>query len=377
MKTSSVNPKVKQIYLDAPNIGALEKEYLAKAIDSGFVSSIGPLVTQFEETFACFVGAGHAVSTQSGTAALHMALQELGIGPGDEVIVPALTFAATVNPVLYVGARPVIVDVDPKTWNIDLKDVERSVTKKTKAIVPVHLYGNPCDMASLMKTAKEKNISIIEDATESLGAKYNNQYTGTLGEFGCFSFNGNKIITTGGGGMVVGRNNQQLAHIQYLANQAKDKVRSGFHAEMGFNYRMTNIEAALGLAQMERLEGFLNKKRVFAAIYREELGSVSDIQFQETYTQSMSSFWLNGISFKKEIDLALLQRRLKDKGIATNRIFMPLVELPYLMDFKLSVCEKAKDLYQRSLCLPSSTLNSEDDIALAAKILKEELSELK
>ena len=251
------------IYLDDPNIGDLEKEYMARALESGFVSTVGPFVPEFEEGFAEYIQSAGGVSTQSGTAALHMALHELGIGEGDEVIVPVLTFVATVNPVLYVGATPVFVDVDRETWNVDPAEIKKSISERTKAIIPVHLYGNPCDMEAIMRIAKRHGLYVIEDATESLGATYHGKYMGTFGDFGCFSFNGNKIITTGGGGMIVGDDAEGLAHIRYLINQAKDASREDYHEEVGFNYRMTNIEAALGMAQLQRLDNFLGKKGYF------------------------------------------------------------------------------------------------------------------
>ena len=188
-----------KLELDAPNVGELEKQYLNRTIDSGFVSTFGPFVPEFEEKLAEYLGVRKSVSTQSGTAAMHMALWELGIGKEDEVIVPALTFIATVNPVVYVGAKPIFVDVDIQTWNIDPEQIKRNITKKTKAIIPVHLYGNACNMDEIMDIAKRHNLRVIEDATESFGTIYKDKYTGTFGDLGCFSFNGNKTITTGGG----------------------------------------------------------------------------------------------------------------------------------------------------------------------------------
>ena len=256
----------KKIHLDTPNIGMPEKKYLNRAIDSGYVSTIGPFVPEFETRFAKYLGVKDAVSTQSGTAAIHMALHELGVGRGDEVIVPALTFVATVNPIVYVGAKPIFVDVDIKTWTISPEEITKKITKRTKAIIPVHSYGNPCNIEKIIKIAHEHDIFVVEDATESLGARFKGKHTGTWGDFGCFSFNGNKLITTGGGGMVVGNNKKKLGHIKFLINQARDESKGYFHPEVGFNYRMTNIEAALGLAQMGRLEGFL-KKGNYSIIY--------------------------------------------------------------------------------------------------------------
>lgn len=361
----------KEIKLDAPNIGVLEKEFLGRAIDSGYISTIGPFVGEFEARFASYLGsAGGSVSTQSGTAALHVALYELGIGPGDEVIVPALTFAATVNPVLYVGATPVFVDVSAKTWNIDPEQIEQNITERTKAVIPVHLYGNPCDMEGIMRLAGKYNLHVIEDSTESLGAKYKGRYTGTFGDAGCFSFNGNKIITTGGGGMVVGKDPKLLNHIKFLVNQARDEANGYYHPEMGFNYRMTNIEAALGLAQMERLEEFLTKKRYFNRIYREGLGDIEFIRFQAGYEGAESSSWLTCLIFEKEIELPDLQKRLKESGIPTRRSFMPLTEFPYYRPYKKAGLTTSYNIFANSLCLPGSTLNEEEDISFVCETIK-------
>lgn len=361
----------KEIYLDAPNVGDLEKKYLNNAIDKGYVSTVGPFVSEFERKFAEYLDVKKAVSTQSGTTALHIALDELGIDKGDEVIVPALTFIASINPIMYVRAKPVFADVDAKTWNINPEEIEKRITKKTKAIIPVHFYGNPCNMDEILDIAKKHRLYIIEDATESLGARYKNKYIGTFGDFGCFSFNGNKIITTGGGGMVIGNNEKRLEHIKFLANQGRDESKGYYYSEIGFNYRMTNLEAALGLAQMERSDEFLMKKRKFNKIYREELKSINFICFQEEYKNAESSRWLSCIIFEKAIDIPTLQKELKDKGIPTRRIFMPVTEFPPYKKYKRAVYANSYRIYERGLCLPSSTLNSEDDIRYVCKVLEE------
>jgi len=360
----------KRIELDAPNVSEIEKEYLCKSIDSGFVSTFGPQVPEFENRFAKYIGTGKAVSIQSGTAAIHIALFESGIGKGDEVIVPSLTFVATINPILYAGANPVIVDVDPETWNIDPDEIQRAVTKKTKAIIPVHLYGNPCHMDALGQIAKEHGLSMIEDATESLGATYRKKQTGTFGDFGCFSFNGNKLITTGGGGMVAGKNDESLDHIKFLVNQARNESEDDYHPEVGFNYRMTNIEAALGLAQLEKIDMFLSKKRKFNQIYREELKDINFIRFQEEYMNAESSCWMSCVIFKKKIDISGLQKKLKENGIPTRRVFIPVVEFPPYKRYKFADHKNSCHIYENSLCLPSSTLNSEDDIYYVCRTLK-------
>lgn len=361
----------KAVYLDAPSVGRLEKEYLNRAIDSGYISTIGPFVMEFEEKFAEFLRVKRAVSTQSGTAALHVALTELGIGKGDEVIVPALTFIATVNPVMYVGAKPVFADVDARTWNIDPEEVEALISKRTKAIIPVHLYGNPCAMDRIMKIAKAHKVYVIEDATESLGATFNSNYTGAFGDFGCFSFNGNKIVTTGGGGIIVGKDQRKLAHIKFLVNQARDETKEYFYPEIGFNYRMTNIEAALGLAQIKKLDEFLTKKRLFNSIYREELKGICGISFQESYASANSSCWFTCITLSRANGAAAAQKELKAHNIPSRRIFIPVTEFPPYKKFRKYDCPISADIYERGLCLPCSTLNNYDAVYYTCKVLKE------
>lgn len=360
----------KKIFLDDPNVGQIEKNYLTKVIDSGFVSTVGPFVPKFEKKLADYLGTKKAVSTQSGTAALHMAFYELGVGKGDEVILPATTFVASINTILYVGAKPVIVDVDAETWTIDIKEIRKAITSKTKAILPVHLYGNPCDMDSLMAVAKEYKLIVIEDATESLGATYNGKHTGTFGDFGCFSFNGNKLITTGGGGMIIGNEEKRMEHIRFLVNQAKSITNKYNHSEMGFNYRMTNIEAALGLAQMKQLNKFLGKKKAFNLIYKNELAQKKCINLQKSYNRADSSYWLNCIVLDNKPDVEKLLAGLQTNGIPAKRLFKPLTEYSPYKKFAYNNCNNSTEIYKYGLCLPSSTLNSKDAIHFVCKILK-------
>jgi len=362
---------VRHIELDAPNISGLEADRIQRCLDSGFVSTFGPFVPEFEEKFADYVGSGYAVSTQSGTAAIHAALHELGVGKGDEVIVPALTFIATVNPVAYLGAEPVFADVDIGTWNISSEEIEKSITKKTKAIIPVHLFGNPCNMEDIMDIAGRHGLYVVEDATESLGAIYKGRYTGTIGDLGCFSFNGNKVITTGGGGMVTGDDEKRLSHIKFLVNQARDVSKGYYHPEIGFNYRMTSIEAALGLAQLERLDSFLSKKKRFDEIYRAQLKETGFIRFQAGCEGAVTSPWLTSVIFENNTDIAVLQKRLRDKGIPSRRIFTPLMTLPPYEGYRRSNCGNSRFIYEKGLSLPGSTLNSEDDIYHVCETIKE------
>jgi len=363
-----------EIYLDAPNLGKAEKKCLLETIETNYVSVIGPFVPEFEEKFSGYIGVKKAVSVQSGTAAIHIALYELGIGQYDEVIVPSLTFIASINPILYVGAKPIIVDVDSETWNINPGEVKKFITKKTKAIMPVHLYGNPCNMDHIMQLANEYELYVIEDATESLGATYKGKQTGTFGHFGCFSFNGNKLITTGGGGMVVTDDENKAMHIKFLVDQARDNSKGYYHPEMGFNYRMTNIEAALGLAQLNKLNKFLNRKRRLRNIYQEILSDIPFIKFQKEYNGANGSWWLTCMKIEKDMDIDNLIKKLKEKGIPTRRIFIPACKMPYLKEYSKS-CPNAYEIYKKGICLPSSTLNEEKDIRKAAINIKKVLNE--
>jgi|SRR5690554_627313 len=359
-----------RIYLDDPNVGEREKKYLLQAVESNYLSTAGPFVPEFEKQFARYLQAGYCVATQSGTAALHMALYELGIKAGDEVIVPALTFIATVNPVCYVGATPVFVDVDSATWNMDPGKIEEVITPRTRAIIPVHLYGNPCNMEEILKIADKYGLFVIEDATESLGALYRGRMTGTIGHIGCFSFNGNKIITTGGGGMIAVNNKERAEHIKFLVNQARDKTVQGyFHSEIGFNYRMTNLEAALGLAQLERVPEFLSKKRRFYQIYKDAFRDVGELTMQQEERDGISSAWLSSV----KIDLSRLGLTVGDinqilhvKGIPLRRIFLPVVDLPPYVKYRRGEYKNARELFQTGLNLPSSTLNTPEMIEIVA-----------
>ena len=360
-----------KIELDSPNLGEIEKKYLCECIDSTFVSTIGPFVSKFEEDFATFVQAPKAVSVQSGTAALHIALIELGIGPGDEVIVPALTFVAAVNPIRYVGATPVFADVDPVTWNISAAEIEKVITPRTKAILPVHIFGNPCNMTDIVRIAKAHNLFVIEDSTESLGATFDGNFTGTIGDIGCFSFNGNKVITTGGGGMVVAQDQERAAHIKFLVNQARDASKGFYHTEVGYNMRMTNLEASLGLAQMERLYEFLSKKKKFNEIYREVLSDIPFIKFQNEPKGGKSTWWFTSVAIKHPTkDITAIQQELKEKGIPTRRLFVPVYKFPPYQEFCSNDLMVSEELYKFGLNLPGSTVNKFEDIEYAAKEIK-------
>jgi len=355
-----------KIPLDWPNIGHLEQEYVLKALDSGYVSSAGPLVTEFEKRFAAYLGIKHAVAVVNGTAALHLALKVLGIGSGDEVIVPALTFVATVNPVIYVGAKPVVVDVDPYTWNIDPEAVEKSITERTKAVIPVHLYGNPARMDSIMELAHKYGLYVIEDATEALGSTYKGKMVGTFGHIGVFSFNGNKIITTGSGGMLVTEDLELARKARILAHQGREPGEVEYeHREIGFNYRLTNLQAALGLAQLERLPEFLAAKRRNAMVYQQKLQSVNGISWQKEVSGAESNWWLFSILINKDIygkSKEVIMNSLRNKGIQLRPLFKPIPLQRCYEQYSFSRCPVAEDLYTKGFNLPSTTFLTQDDI---------------
>jgi len=350
------------IHLDSANITDLEIECVTGALRMCGISTSSPLVDEFEKAMKDYLGVSDCIATNSGTSALHLALIACGIGPEDEVIIPALTFKATENAVRYTGAMPVVVDVDPEMWNLDFDEIDQAINAWTKAIIPVDLYGNPHDdhiggrsyhwLDKNMKLMKQ-TLPLVIDASESLGAQsmgvlIGHAHVPSNYPFTCFSFNGNKIMTTGGGGLLIGENLDSI----------REKIHPGDYEGMGYNYRMTGLSAALGLAQLERLEGFLVKKLMFNAIYREELRGL--VRFQKATPDSEPSWWLTACLFPEEIDIPDLQTKMKGKGIPTRRIFKPLADLP-----------NARYIYDHGLCLPGSTLNTGDDILEACKTIKE------
>lgn len=362
-----------RILLDAPNIGDLEKEYVMRALDSGYVSTAGPLVNEFEERFRSYIGAPYAVATVNGTSAIHLALRLLGIGPGDEVVVPALTFISTVNPVVYMGATPVVVDVDPRTWNIKVDEFENAITGRTRAVIPVHLYGNPADMEGVVRVAQRYGLHVIEDAAEALGAVLNGAHVGTFGIIGVFSFNGNKVITTGGGGMLVTKDPDIAGRARLLVNQGRAAgVVEYKHQEIGYNYRLTNLQAALGLAQLERLQEFLAAKRRNAALYRELLQGKPGLEWQYELKGAESSWWLFSVLIDPEKfgeDRGAVAQRFEASGIQVRPLFMPVTHQPPYREYRFQPCPVAESLYARGLNLPSASFLGEKEVRETCRVL--------
>ena len=365
---------IKTIHLDAPDIGTLEKEHVCAAIDKGYVSTYGPLVGEFENKFAELVGVERAVAIQSGTAALHMALHVLGIKEGDEVILPSTTFAATLHAVMYVKATPVIVDVDQDTWCLSVDAFKDAITSKTKAVIPVHLYGNSCDMEAITTIASLKGIFVVEDATESLGTTMSGRHSGTWGDIGCYSFNGNKMMTTGSGGMMVARSKDALQRVIYLINQANPREGMDGYQEPGFNYRMPNLNAALGMAQLSRLSNFMDLKKDFHSIYDTELGKSGKCILQKTCPGAEPSWWFTAILLKSADEKRKVEVHLKGSKIPSRGIFKPLHTIGYSKVYQSGSCMNAQMIYERGLCLPSSTLNTRETINGVCKAIKEALS---
>ena len=343
-------------------IGEREKAYVNDCLESGWVSSLGKYVTAFEEAFARFCGCRYGVAACNGTTALHLALVALKIGPGDEVIVPSLTFVATGNVVVYTGARPVLVDCDPYTWTMDPQAVAAAITPRTRAIIPVHLYGHPVDMDPILDLARQHDIAVIEDAAEAHGARYKGRRVGSLGLMACFSFYGNKIITTGEGGMVV-TDDQGLAEAQaWLRDHAMSKERRYWHPAVGYNYRLTNIQAALGLGQLERIDEILAHKLRVARAYTQRLAGQAGLTLPPQAPWAESVYWMYSVLIQDEFGRTRdeVMAGLRAAGVDSRPFFHPLHTMPpYQTGLCLPVCE---DVAARGINLPSSPGLSDEQI---------------
>ena len=312
----------------APVLNGNEKLYVNECLDTGWISSNGKFIHRFEEGFAQFCGSKHAIACCNGTVALHLALLAVGIQPGDEVIVPTITFVATANAVHYVGATPVFVDSERETWNLDPQDVARKITPRTKAIIAVHLYGHPADMNALRQLANKHGLALIEDAAEAHGAEYHGQRVGSLGDVATFSFYGNKNLTTGEGGMCLTMDPGLAEKIRLLRGQGMDPARRYWFPIVGYNYRMTNIAAAIGVAQLEQSDWHLARRREVFAWYRELLASVDEVTWQPTATWAQHACWMFTVVLADHIDRDALARALQAEGIETRPVFPPMHLLP-------------------------------------------------
>ena len=361
---------MKEIPLSVPYLDGNEWEYIKECLDTNWVSSAGKYVDKFENNLAEYVDVDNAVATVNGTAAIHTALEVLGVSKGDKVLVPSLTFIASVNPIKYTGAEPIFVDSEKNTYNMDpeklLKKIKQLVDngEKPKAVIVVHLFGQPAKINEIVKICQEYDIYIIEDATESLGSKYNGEMTGSFGDISCFSFNGNKLITTGGGGMLVTDNDELAKNARYLTTQAKDDPVQFIHNEIGYNYRLTNIQAAMGVAQLEQIDDFIEKKREIASFYYNNLNDIKGVTVTKETKDSYSNYWLPTILVDKDefgMDSKLLYKNLREEGIMVRPFFKPIHHMPMYShkEFEGEVVDK---LWEKGICLPGSVNLQKDEM---------------
>lgn len=372
-------PAVEFIPLIEPEIRGHEWKYVKECLDTGWVSSAGTYVDRFEQLLAEQSRCEHAVATVNGTSALHVALIVAGVQPDDEVLVSTLTFIAPVNAIRYVGAWPVFVDAEPDYWQMDAGRVvdflengcqwkdgalyNRLTGRRVTAIVPVHVLGHPVDLDPILQVAQKFGLKVIEDATEGLGATYKGRPLGSIGDIGCFSFNGNKLITTGGGGMIVTSNEKWAKKAKYLTTQAKDDPIEYIHAEIGYNFRLTNIQAAIGCAQMEQLDAYVAAKRGIADRYSAALGGISGIQPMRQATWGKSTYWMYTVLVKEEVygtNSRQLLRALAAKKIQTRPLWQPIHQSPAHIISRAGELPISEQLSKEALSLPCSVGLSED-----------------
>jgi len=356
----------KMIPVAEPDLSGNELKYVSNCIKTEWISSKGSYIKKFEDKFSEYCSAKYGVSTSNGTTALHLALVALGIKEGDEVIIPNLTFIATANVVRYCRANPVLVDVNKETWNIDLDKIEEKISDKTKAIIPVHLYSNPCEMDKVMDIAKKHNLFVIEDCAEAHGAEYNGKKVGSFGDVSCFSFYGNKILTTGEGGMCITNNKELAEKMRLLKDHGTDPKKRYWYPVVGFNYRMTNVQAAIGLAQLERVEEFIKIKRKNAELYELLLKDIQGVVLPPIEKEGVRNvYWMYSILLD---DRDKIMKKLEENGVETRPFFYPIGDMPpYETSESFPVSKK---LSEKGINLPSSVKLDEQDIRKIAEIIK-------
>ncbi|WP_213770037.1 DegT/DnrJ/EryC1/StrS family aminotransferase [Bradyrhizobium sp. dw_78] len=364
------------IPISKPFIGSREKELVLDALDSGWVSSIGKYIDEFEANFARYCGTDYALAVSNGTTGLHLALAALGLKPGDEVIVPDLTFVATANAVAYTGATPVLADIDTDTLCIDPASVKSLVSARTRAIIPVHLYGHPADMDALMEIGDAHGIAVIEDAAEAHGAEYKGRRVGGLGKCGVFSFYGNKVITTGEGGMLTTNDRDFYARAKRLRDHAMSPQRRYFHEERGYNYRITNLQAALGVAQLERIDDFLGRRAEIMDWYNAEIATSDRVRLNRVKNWAKSAFWMICLEVDglDEAGRDKLMQALKARGIDTRPYFCTMSSLPMYAQHPLPVAARKA---QTGLNLPSYYELTKQDVQRIGAEVNDILKEMR
>lgn len=367
-----------RIHLSPPDVGDLEKKYVLDALDSGWVAPLGPHVDAFEAELAAFTGTAHAVALSSGTAALHLALLGVGVRPGDDVVVASMTFGATAFAVTYVGARPVFVDSERASWNLDpdlLADLlgrRAAAGRLPSAVVAVDVFGQLADYDSIVRICSEHGVPLIEDAAEALGATHSSGAAGSFGSAAVFSFNGNKIMTTSGGGMLVTSSEELASRARYLATQARQPTPWYEHEDIGFNYRMSNILAALGRAQLERLPSMIEHRNGLRQLYRTELAPLGvDVVADAPWTTGNS--WLSVAVFADDVTPVRVRERLAREGIESRPVWKPMHRQPVFASAESVLNGASDELFARGLCLPSGSSLSVDDAKLVAALVADEV----
>lgn len=367
-----------RIYLSTPHMSGLEQDYVTDAFATNWVAPLGPHVDGFEREFCELVGSRHALALSSGTAALHLALIAGGVGPGDEVLVSTLTFVASVNPIVYVGARPVFVDSDRASWNMDpqllCEEIERRARENRlpKAVMLVHLYGQCADIDPIMAVCEKYGVAVIEDAAEALGADYKGKSPGTFGQTGIFSFNGNKIITTSGGGMLVSEDADLIAHARKLATQARDGAAHYQHSEIGYNYRLSNVCAGIGRGQLQVLEDRVQARRRNFHFYEETLGSLPGIAFMPEADFGRHTRWLTCLTVRPElfgVDREAIRLALEAVNIEARPVWKPMHLQPIFAGCESIGGAVAEELFEYGLCLPSGSNLRTDELERVVEIV--------
>lgn len=360
--------------VNAPVLTDAAKRYVAEAMETGWVSSAGKYIGEFETAFAKYIGVKHAITVTSGTAALHIALLTLDIGPGDEVIIPDFTMIASVTAVLYCGATPVFVDIEPDTYNLDVSKLEAAITPKTKAIMPVHIYGHSVDMDPLLALAKAHNIAVIEDAAEAHGGTYKGRKCGSMGTINAFSFYGNKIITTGEGGMITTDDDALAEKARSLKDLAHVPGHRFLHDKLGYNYRMTNLQAAVGLGQLEHIADFLKTKRWMAEEYSKRLAGIPGLRLPITKDYAENVYWMYAVLVDDQLGMSRdeLCQKLKECGVDTRDFFLPCHTQPVVQKYTSQTGEFpiSLDVAQRGFYLPSGLALTEEQIIFVCDTLR-------
>ncbi len=365
---------VERIYLSSPHMSdeGYEMKYIQEAFDTNWIAPLGKNVDEFEKELAAYVGIGHAAALSSGTAAMHMALKAAGVDEGDIVFCQSLTFSGTANPIIYQNAIPVFIDSDYETWNMCPKALEEAFEKypRVKAVIVVHLYGLSADMDKIVELCKEHNVTLIEDAAESLGTKYKGKYTGTIGEYGIYSFNGNKIITTSGGGMLVSNNKERIDKVRFWSTQARDKARHYQHSELGYNYRMSNILAGIGRGQLKVLEERIKKKKYIFEFYKKELGNLEGLEFMPINEWNEPNYWLSCIILHGKVRPVDIIEALEEENIESRPLWKPMHLQPFFEKYDYIGEDVSKELFEKGICLPSDTKMTDEDLDRVCRVIK-------